>query len=135
MSAGMVPGDETPGVADLQGREPVVPELPVVVPVDVVGPVRVQQLPARSFAIRSLSLANAGQPQPLIGEDLLRSRVTVCWSGGDIVIAPTFEEAGADSGRAAVANSPLVFMHTEKMWVRAPAADVLVTAFIEQWTM
>lgn len=130
-----VQGDETPDVDEMQGREPDVPSAPVVVPVDVIGPVRTQSLPARSFAVRDMALANNGSPQRLLGQDLLRSRVVVAWAGGDLVIAPTYEEAGADRGRLAVGNSPMTFLHTEEIWVRAPAADVTVTAHIEQWAV
>lgn len=135
MSAGIVPGDETPEVTEMQGREAMTPALPVVVPVEVVGPVRTQQLPARSFAVREMALANNADPQRLLGQDLLRSRVQVSWSGGDLVIAPTFEEAQANKGRVAVANSPMPFLHTEEIWIKAPAADVTVTVHIEQWAM
>lgn len=135
MGTRLVVGDETPDVEDMQGRESAVPPVPLVVPVDVVGPVRVQQLPARSFAVRDMALVNAADPQRLVGEDLLRSRVQVTWAGGDLVIAPTMAEAASNKGRVPVGNSPMVFLHTEEMWVRAPAADVTVTVHIEQWAI
>jgi len=135
MGTRLVQGDETPEIEEMQGREPAVPAPPIVVPVDVVGPVRVQALPARSFAVRDMALANAADPQRLLGQDLLRSRVVIAWSGGDLVIAPSFEEAGANRGRLAVGSSPITFQHTEEVWVRAPAADVTVTAHIEQWAV
>lgn len=131
----LVVGDETPDVAEMQGRDPAVPAPPVVVPVEVAGPVRVQQLPARSFAVRDMQLANAAPPQRLLGHDLLRSRVMITWSGGDLVISPSLEEATANRGRVPVGNSPMTFLHTEEIWVAAPAADVSVTVHIEQWAM
>lgn len=135
MGTRLVEGDETPDVDEMQGRDPDVPAVPIVVPVDVVGTVRVQHLPARSFAVRDMALTNGADPQRLLGQDLLRSRVVVAWAGGDLVIAPTYEEAVANRGQLAVGNSPMTFLHTEEVWVRAPSADVTVTVHIEQWAV
>ncbi len=135
MGTRLVLGDETPSLEEQQGRESTEPALPLVVPVDVQGPVRVQQLPSRSFAVKEMALANGAPAQRFLGADLLRSRVQVSWTGGDLVIAPSFEEADANKGRLVVGLSGRPFLHTEEIWVKAPAADVMVTAHIEGWAV
>lgn len=123
-------GDEsTPELEDLQQ----LPEEHIKVPVRVVDPVQVQQLPSRHGVSRSFgTAATDGEPVPLLGADLRRRRAVIIAASASIYVG---EREMVKSGAAAIwpAGVPLVIEHTEQVYARAATGTATVSVISENW--
>lgn len=127
----LVEGDETPDVADLQGRDGADPAIPV----RVEGPVEVRQMPARSSATRNVAVTSA-EPVRLLHADLTRRRAYIRAQTQSIYLAFTREEAaGTDCWLMAATDPPLAIESACEMWVRAVGTATVAQAISENWTV
>lgn len=125
----LVEGDEQPDVSELQGREP---ERFVVVPVRHQGPVRTQELPARTGAVRSL-LVTSGDPVQVAKEDLTRSRLVLISQDEPIYVAYGRDQVSAGLGWWP-ALEPLEIRTVCEVWIAAVGTDAYVSVRYENWT-
>ena len=129
MGARLVPGDPTPDVDELQARE----DAHLAVPVDVEGPVRVQQLPARSGTSRSWKV-NSTDTTVIAKADLTRGRLLVWTDTTSVQLS--YDQASITAGTAAVLPVGLVveLRNCRRVYVRSTGADTTVSVLGEQWS-
>jgi len=102
---------QEPTVEEIEGSES--PDL-AVVPVQVEGPVRVQQLPAVSGEMSSRNDITV-TPQKLFSEDPRRKVLTLIANTAPLVIGRTQQECL--NGAHIPTNIPVVITHREAVWI------------------
>jgi hypothetical protein len=124
-------GFDTPDVVEVQqGEHTGGPDVPV--PVEVVGAVRVDELPTRSGGIFTRNVTTAGIR--LIGDDPRRKLATVVPVDSDIRLGHTQAEAVMDgAGAVWPASVPFVYSSSDELWVAAVAGDTAVSVIVEHW--
>lgn len=139
-----VPGDPTPDLSTLQGREigqamaqglRMGPALAVVLGG---GPAEVRQLPSPEFTVRQdvLDVSTSLPVVHLVKADPTRARALIRAVGGDIIVAPTQAEAAAGRGLLP-AGFELDLHTTADIYVRAATAGgqaPSAVAWCERWT-
>lgn len=103
------------------------------IPVGVVGPVRVQQLPAVSWSSRSRTVAASDGPVKLASGDPRRKSLTLLATGGAVYVGP--DDASCRQAVAAEwpAGLPLTLTHAEDVYAAAATTDVTVSYVEELW--
>jgi hypothetical protein len=125
---------DTPDVdAVLQAAETGEPDRPV--PVRLVNPVNVNQLPTRVGGMFSKQLAaSPALAVKVLNADPRRAAVTISSSGEPVRIGRTQAEANDDNAFAVwVSSGPYRFHFTEELWARAHGNAVRVSIVVEQW--
>lgn len=121
----------TPELDEVHQQEHV-PEAAVpAVPVHVDGPVRVQQLPTRVAAMRTVPIDTTAQP--IAGKDRRRSSITLLSPDQTFHVALTQSDAQAMAGMDWPSGVPLRLTHCLGVYVRAKTAAGSLSFVIEQW--
>jgi hypothetical protein len=118
---------------DTPGGETGMPDAPI--PVRLVNPVNVNQLPTRIGGMFSKQLAaSPAKAVKLLSADPRRAAVTVACAADPVRIGRTQAEADDDNAFTCwVSQGPFRFHFTEELWVRAHAAATRVSVVVEQW--
>lgn len=133
-TTGLPEGDDTPDVAELQGREAPGPMAPLpTMQVAVEGVVRTQRLPNRSWAVRQTTITNTGEPTFFLKEDLTRARVTLRAVGGDVYVAPNRDQVQAGFGLLPD-GATLQLDTTGPIYAFGADPAVTLVAYSEHWT-
>ncbi|WP_433478152.1 hypothetical protein ACQPZP_14625 [Spirillospora sp. CA-142024] len=132
------PADVTPDLDELQQQDPEVPALDV----DVVGPVQVHPLPARTCVMHNVTVGTAATQ--ILGRDPRRGRVML-WgyassaalfyvgTRDDEVTAGTAAKLVAVKNDATALPQVLELRHCEALYVKAGTGTVDVQYVAEQW--
>lgn len=149
---GRGPNEDEAERADLAGTETVVepydfdtPDVATVlqaevgpddaVPVRLVNPVNVNQLPTKLGGMfsRLLAASPAGAVK-VLNEDARRAAVTVTNPGVVIAIGRSQAEANDDNAfRVDVQQGPYRFHFTDELWARSTGAAVRISVVVENW--
>lgn len=130
----MSAGEELIGgqVADVQQAEAeVLAGRPI--PVGVIGPVRVQQLPAASWSTRSRTVAAADGPAKVASADPRRRSLVLICTGGDMYVGDSDPACRQLVAAQWPAGLPLTLHHREDVYVSAASADIVVSTVEELW--
>jgi hypothetical protein len=111
----------------------------VVVPVKLVNPVRVDQMPTDLGALKAIRLAAAAldvQPVRVLNEDPLRASVTIWVNGGDVYLGSTQAGATLEAGGAIINPNlgPVRLHFRSELWASSVAAASTLSVAVEQWT-
>lgn len=122
-------------LADVEQTEELPPLAPVAVPVQVDGPVRVQQVPTVAADARTYILGDAATK--ILGRDPRRSVAILMAATGAVPFLFGYSQAAADAGTAAAwpAGLALPLHSNEEVWVRSgtPGTPVTLTVVAENW--
>lgn len=129
-------GDEhfqTPRVEDVLQAETGLPDEPI--PVRLVNPVNVNQLPTSLANMFSRSIAaSPAKSVKILAADPRRAAVTI--PAAVVVVAIGRTQAEADDANAfqlEVNQGPYRFHFTEELWVRSTAGATRISVAVEQW--
>ena len=124
---------DTPTVDELQQAETGFPDRPI--PVRLVNPVNVNQLPTRlaSMFSKGLAASPAGAVK-VLNEDVRRASITIPSVGVVLAIGRSQAEANdVDAFRIEGNQGPYRFHFVEELWVRSTGAVARVSVAVEQW--
>lgn len=111
-----------------QAETPVAPT----VPVEVQGPVQVDELPARSGGCFAVTASTA--PLRLLGNDPRRKRAVVISIDQNIYIGNTSSQVLMPSGAALWPQDvALELQNSDEWWVAAASSTTTVTVIVENW--
>jgi len=125
---------DTPSVSEVLQAETGMPDRPI--PVRLVNPVNVNQLPTRLSAMFSKAIAASPAPaMKVLNTDSRRAAVTVALGGANsFVIGRSQAEANDADAFVITGNSgPYKFHFTDELWVRCTGAASRVSIAVEQW--
>lgn len=125
---------DTPSVEEVLQAETGMPDRPI--PVRLVNPVNVNQLPTRLSAMFSKAVAASPAPAvKILNADPRRAAVTIALGGSNsFVIGRSQAEAADADAYAVIGNSgPHKFHFTDELWVRCTGAASRVSIAVEQW--
>jgi len=121
---------DTPDVAEVHQGETGAPDRAI--PVDVVNPVRVDELPARTGGIFSRQVPTNGHR--LLNGDPRRKVATIIPISGDLRIGDTQAGALNDGAGAVIPQSvPFLYSCSDELWAAGVVATVEVSVIVEQW--
>jgi len=122
---------DTPDMDELQQGETGLPDCPI--PVEVMGTVRVDELPCRSGGITTRQMPT-NPNRALLGEDARRKLATIVPISGDVRLGHTQNEAmTAGAGGVWPQSVPFVYSSSDELWVAGVSATVEVTVVVENW--
>jgi len=124
---------DTATVDEVEQAETGYPDRPI--PVEVVAPVRVDELPVRSGGMFTRSVAQT-PTRATLSANPLRKAATIIPLDGDVRIGTSQGEALANgSGAILPAGVPLVTTLADDIWIgSAVAATAQVSVFVEHWS-
>src|SRR5262245_10723935 len=149
---GRGPTEQETEAADLRGTETVVapygfdtPSVPEVlqaetgqpdqaIPVEVVGPVRIDDLPSRSGGITSRQVT-VTPVRALLPNDPRRKTATILAVSGDIRLGHTQNEAmSAGAGATWPQSVPFLYTASDELWAAGLLTTVEVSVIVEHWS-
>jgi hypothetical protein len=125
---------DTPSVEQVLQAETGMPDRPI--PVRLVNPVNVNQLPTRLSAMFSKAIAASPAPAiKVLNADPRRAAVTIAIGGANSFVVGRSQAEAADADAFAVTTNqgPYKFHFTDELWVRCTGAASRVSIAVEQW--
>lgn len=108
------------------------PETPCAVPVEVVGPIQVQQLPSELGG--AFAYTTTPQPQQILGADRFRSKVTIISVDNAFLVSTSRNINGTQTAALWPPNVPLVITHQSAITVAQATTAANLSILTEQWT-
>lgn len=122
-----------PTMDELQQEEP--PERPLCpTPVNVEGPVRVQELPTHLGGLRTITIDTTGGTAPVLKADPRRKQVTLLAHDQDIRLGTSQQGAVGSTGALWPVSVPLVLQTGDELWIVSTTGTTELTVIVEQWT-
>jgi hypothetical protein len=125
---------DTPSVEQVLQAETGMPDRPI--PVRLVNPVNVNQLPTRLSAMFSKAIAASPAPAiKVLNADPRRAAVTIALGGSNSFVIGRSQAEAADADAFVVVGNqgPYKFHFTDELWVRCTGAASRVSIAVEQW--